>query len=397
MSIRVFHLVKSLGRGGAEVLLAEGLRHADRDRFTYGYGYFLPWKDAVVPELEACGVEVTCFDASGNGGIMLRTWKVARLLRRWGAGLVHCHLPLAGVSGRIAGALAGIPVVYTEHNEWEYYHPLTRRINRLTWRWQDRVIAVSNGVADSIRRTVGNRVPVEVIPNGVDVEAFYRPGVDGCAVRRRLGIPVDAPVIGTVAVFRGQKQLHHWLQIARDLAEVRPQTRFIVVGDGPLMNDLDAYRRAADLEGLVHFPGFQEDVKPYFAAMDVYMMTSIVEGLPIALLEAMSMQLPVISTSVGGIPDVVTPESGFLVEPGVHERDPHRHMLRSGKLREVHEIDTGAFLEAAVKLVDQPALCRKMGEVARRTVEERHSMQRMARRLEDLYLRVLENKAGDAR
>src|SRR3712207_3826346 len=112
--IRVFHLIKGLGRGGAEMLLPEGLRFADRDRFEYSYGYFLPWKNAMVEALETQGVEVTCFGGRNNLQILLAARVVAAHLKRARIDLVHGHLPIAGVVGRIAARLAGIPMVYTE-------------------------------------------------------------------------------------------------------------------------------------------------------------------------------------------------------------------------------------------------------------------------------------------
>ena len=214
------------------MLLSEGYDCADHERFAYGYGYFLPWKDAVAHDLEAKGAEVVCFGARTNPAILLSSLKVAKFIKRWRADIVHCHLPLAGIAGRIAGALTGVPVVYTEHNEWEFYHPVTRRANHLTWGMQQHVIAVSQGVANSIYRNAGTDTPVSVEPNGVNVQTYRPDQADGAAVRQGFGIAAEAPVIGTVAVFRGQKQLHHWLQIAKRVWEERPQTRFIVVGTG---------------------------------------------------------------------------------------------------------------------------------------------------------------------
>ncbi len=388
--LRIFHLIKSLGRGGAEVLLSEGLRHADRERFTYGYGYFLPGKDAVAPELEQQGAEVVCFEAQTRGGLLLASWKVARFIRRWDADLVHCHLPLAGVAGRLAGWWAGVPVVYTEHNEWEYYHPLTQWAGRATWPLQRQVVAVSSGVAESVRRNTGGKVPVQTVRNGVDVAAFIPDEESARAVRRRWEIAPEAPIIGTVAVFRGQKQLHHWLQVARRIHEERPVTRFLVVGHGPLYDDLNAYRRALDLEDVVHFAGFQTDVKPFLSAMDCYMMTSIIEGLPIAMLEAMSMQLPVLTTAVGGIPEVVQEGvSGRLIPLRVDERDTARFMQRTESHFDETVSDTEAFVAAALPLIDHPEQRLRMGRAARATIETRFSMQRMTRELEALYQNVL--------
>lgn len=131
--VHVFHLIKSLGRGGAETLLPETLRFADRDRFVYGYGYFLPWKDDLVTEFEAQDVEVKCFDAKSNTHILLSARRVANYLQGWDADIMHCHLPIAGIVGRLAGRWASVPVVYTEHYLQEQYHPVTRWGNHYTW------------------------------------------------------------------------------------------------------------------------------------------------------------------------------------------------------------------------------------------------------------------------
>ena len=92
----------ALGRGGAEKLLSEGVHFAGSD-FTYAYGYFLPWKDALVPDLKAANAEVFCFSRRNGASILLAANQVARALNQWDADLLHCHLPLAGVAGRFAG------------------------------------------------------------------------------------------------------------------------------------------------------------------------------------------------------------------------------------------------------------------------------------------------------
>lgn len=367
---RVYHLIKSLGRGGAETLLVENLRFSDRSRFEYAYGYFIPWKKALVPALEASGSEVTCFDRPSNLSILLAARRVAAELNRWEADLLHCHLPIAGVVGRVAGRMAGVPVVYTEHNRLERYHPLTRRASLLTWGWQSLVIAVSAEVSTSIQSHANHGTPVRVILNGVDTERFDPDATDATRVRRELSIPADAPVVGTVAVFRTQKRLQDWLDAAALLRDRHPDVRFLLVGDGPLRENLVDRARALGLEGVVHFPGLQEDVRPYLAAMDLFMVSSRFEGLPIALLEAMAMARGVVSTNVGGIPEVVrSGETGMLVDPGSPE----------------------SLAEAAsVLLADRPGI-ERMGRAARSAVEERFGMKRMTRELEETYQELLGN------
>jgi glycosyltransferase involved in cell wall biosynthesis len=371
--IRVYHLIKSLGRGGAETLLLETLKNGDRQGFEYLYGYFLPWKNALVSSLEGEGASVACFGARNNLSILMSARRVARHLRGCGADVLHCHLPIAGVVGRLAGKLARVPVVYTEHNRMERYHPLTRRLNLSTWGWQQQVIAVSADVAESVHRHITSPVPLEVVLNGVDVRAFDRSLGDGSALRRSLGIDADAPVVGTVAVFRTQKRLGDWLEAARLLRGSHGRTHFVVVGDGPLRSELQARASALGLSDVVHWVGLQSDVRPYLAAMDAYMMSSIVEGLPIALLEAMSMRCAVVVTAVGGIPELV--------------RDGYNGVLVPAERPDL-------LARAAARVLSAPGLIASLGEAARRTVEERFSIRRMTERLEGTYADVVHRYRG---
>ncbi|MCW8138158.1 MAG: glycosyltransferase [Planctomycetota bacterium] len=362
--IRVFHLIKSLGRGGAEQLLVETLRRADRSRFELGYGYFLPWKDALVSDLERLGAEVRCFDARGPGGMLASVPRVASHLRRWRADVVHCHLPLAGVVGRLAAAAARVPVVYTEHNLQERYHPLTRWSNRLTWRLQRRGIAVSGEVARSARAHMSAKVPVQVVLNGIPVERFQPDSEGRAAVRRELGFPADAPVVGTVAVFRTQKRLDLWLRAARQVYTGRPSTRFLLVGDGPERETTEALAHELGLRDVVRFAGLQTDVLPYLSAMDLFLMSSDFEGLPLALLEAMASGLPVVATRVGGVPEVISDGvHGLLASPG----------------------DEQALASAVEQLLADPERRTCLTSAARALVEERFGTSRMVGELESIY------------
>lgn len=365
--VRVFHLIKGLGRGGAERLLVETLDLQDRQRFSFGYGYFLPWKNALVPELRRRGASVRLFRAGSAAGILLQVPGLARYLRRWQADLLHCHLPLAAVAGRLAAALAGVPVVYTEHNLQHRYHPLTRWANRATWRLQDAVVAVSAGVAAAIG---GGPTPVHLIVNGIDAGRFRRHDRERGWAREQLGIPARALVVGTVAGLRRQKRLDLWLEAAAALGGAGREVRFLLVGDGPERAELEALARRLGL-GEVSFAGLQADVRPFLAAMDLFMISSDSEGLPLALLEAMAMELPVVATAVGGIPEVLREGvTGYLAPPA----------------------EPGRLAAAARPLLEDRRLRERMGRAGRRRVEARFSATASARALERLYLRVLEER-----
>lgn len=361
--LRIFHLIKSLGRGGAEVLLSDGPRSSNPAKYRYAFGYFLPHKNALVEELEQIG-PVTCFNAVHPARFATRIPELVRCLRSFGADVLHCHLPLAGVVGRLAGKLAGIPVVYTEHNAIERYHPATRCLARSTWRLQRRVVAVSGDVESSIHRHFGRHVPTQVIRNGVSLERFQRYPGERATARSELGADDATRLVGSVAVFRKQKRLDLWLEVAARICATRADTRFVLVGDGPLMPEVERRIQDAGLASRVLLTGLKQDVRKYLAALDIYLMTSDFEGVPIALLEAMAMECAPVTTDAGGIPEVIEDDHSGLVR-------------RKG--------DVTAIEAAVVSLLDSPAKLRELGVNARERVSNNFSTRAMMECIESVY------------
>jgi glycosyltransferase involved in cell wall biosynthesis len=172
-------------------------------------------------------------------------------------------------------------------------------------------------------------------------------------------------VVGVVAVFRFQKRLVEWLQVIHDLREKNSNIYGIIVGAGPLEEEIKEEWRRLNLEEVVFFTGLQTNVKPYFEAMDVFMMSSSFEGLPIALLEAMSMECAVVSTDAGGIKEVIRNEEDGLTVPVEEWRN----------LSEKLEL-----------LIQDPAKLKRFQKAARNRVVESFSLQRMVEELEGYYL-----------
>lgn len=365
--VHVAHLIKGLGRGGAEGLLPQVVRHGGAG-FSYRAGYFLPHKDALAGELAAAGTPVRCFGGTSAAGLLVRVPRVAAWLRAEGVDLLHCHLPLAGVAGRLAARLARVPVVYTEHNVLARYHPLTLRAHRATWRLQAAVVAVSEEVASSVRQAMGEAVPLRVVRNGIEVERMVASGEEIAAVRAELGAPEGAPLVGTVAVLREQKRLDLWLAAARIIGEELPAARFAIVGDGPLRGELETEAARLGLADRVAFTGLRPDVRAYHHAFDLFLASSQFEGLPLALLEAMAAGRPVVATRVGGVPEAVEDGvEGLLVPPG----------------------EPAALAAAALSLLADPARARALAAAARRRVAADFSIARMAGELEAIYAEVL--------
>lgn len=367
--LKILHLIKSLGRGGAEMLLPETLRVHDREAFEFAYAYFIPEKDQMVSWLEELDAKVLCFAANNSLSLLMQLPKVAQFAKDWEADIIHCHLPITGVLGRLIGKKIGVPIVYTEHNLQETYNPLTRFLNKATFSWQSKVIAVSDQVRLSIKRHHTRSTPeVKLLLNGVNTTRFDPIAFGKESLRGQLGINHECIVVGTVCVFRPQKQLLKWIDLAHKLWTEKATIHFILVGDGP---DMAVVRQAVKKLGMdsnVHFIGRTEEVRPYLSCMDIYLMTSAYEGLPIALLEAMSMELPIVATAVGGIPEVIR-----------HDKE--------GYLSKVENTD--ALFPFLSTLAQDTPKRSEMGKLARQRVKADFSIESMARSLESLYQQTL--------
>ena len=211
--IKVLHIIKSLGRGGAEMLLQETLKKHNQEDFEFHYIYFLPWKNQMEEAIQDAGGKVTCFSAKNNIILLFQFKKIIRYCRENQIQLIHAHLPWAGFVSRLVHSLTKIPVLYTEHNMQERYHFLTKTINKLTFNRQSLGIGVSDDVSHSIQKNIHPTIPVQTVLNGVNTDSFQRKGsFADSSIRKQFGIPSDAFVVGTVAVFRFQKHpLYHIL------------------------------------------------------------------------------------------------------------------------------------------------------------------------------------------
>jgi len=362
--LKVLHIIKSLGRGGAEMLLPETLHVHDTNRYEFHYIYFLPWKNQVAGELERSKGVVTCMPAGNNLKIMMKLGDIVDYIRKNQIDIVHCHLPWAGFAGRGLRSRVHVPVIYTEHNKQERYHLFTRYLNRISFNRQDLAIAVSEDVRRSIVSNIRPRIPVRTILNGINTEKFRRDVNAGTRIREALGISPDAVVIGSLSVFRSQKRLDKWLELFARLHSQNPEVRGVLVGDGPLREELLEKRGELGLQDLVFMPGLQTNSGDWFSTMDIFLMTSEFEGLPLALLEAMSCECGVVATRAGGISEVI--------RDGIE-----------GYLEDVDRWD--ALLPHLTRLSANRQERERIGEMARKRVMEEFSIRQMVDQLEEIY------------
>jgi len=350
------------------MLLLETIKNHDKEKFQFIVGYFLPWKDQLVSAIEKLQSEVICYDKSNNWQILSSGNQVSKSVIDNNIDIIHAHLPWAGILARRVLKRTGVPVIYTEHNKQERYHPLTRWMNKWSFNNQDMAIAVSKDVEESIYKNIHPSIPVRTILNGVNIKKFDPEKHNKCEEREKLYIPEDAIVIGTVAVFRKQKRLDIWMELAGRIKKKYPETFFIILGDGPEEVLVRQRIQVSNIKNSVILPGRLDEVRPWLAAMDLFLMTSEFEGLPLALLEAMTMELPVVATDAGGIKEVV--------------RDGVEGFLKP--------VDKPMELEEPLsRLVEDEELRIKMGKRGRERVIEAFGLERMVRELEETYFEVL--------
>lgn len=312
----VRHLVKGLGPGGAERLLVTQII-AEAGPFEHEVAYLVPAKDHLVAELTAASVEVRCLDGGSGVGWVRR---LRRLLRDHPTDLVHVHSPaVAAVTRVVVRTLRRSQrpaVVGTEHNRWPRHHRLTRLANRLTIRLESATIAVSDDVASTIRGARPGQV--RTIVHGIDLDAV-RATADRAGARAEIGAGDDDVLVVCVANLRREKALDELVAAARRAIADQSSLRFALVGQGPLADDVDRWISEAGVGERFVALGYRTDATRVLSGADVFTLSSHHEGLPVAVMEALALGVPVVATAAGGIPDAVA-DAGIVTPVAEPER-----------------------------------------------------------------------------
>ena len=317
----------------------------------------------------------------------LAVWRLAELIRKERPQILHTHTAKAGAVGRVAALLAGDArppiVVHTFHGHVlrGYFNPLTTLGFRLLERWlagiTTKLIAVSPEVRDDlVRLGVGPRDKFAVIRLGIELEERVGGGDEvRRETRRQMGVAPDAFVVGWVGRMTAVKRTDDVLLAFRELLDRDVDAWLCLVGDGPDRGHLE--RRAHEL-GIVRrclFLGYQDDVAPYYEAIDVLLLPSVNEGTPVSVIEALAAGRPAVATRVGGVPDVVRDGvDGFLVEVG----------------------DAATLADRLAELAADGERRAEMGRAGRGRVLERYAVDRLVDDVDRLYRRLLDEHPARA-
>jgi glycosyltransferase involved in cell wall biosynthesis len=361
--VRVLHIITRLIIGGAQenTMLTAALLDPARYTVEVISGPQTGPEGSLIPEVRARGIPLTILPSLVREIHPLKdpaaVAALARFIKQGRYDIVHTHSSKAGILGRWAARLANVPIIVHTVHGWAHHdrqRPLERRtyilLERITQRVTDRLVVVSprnieKGLADSIA------VPKKyvTIRSGIELDRFRAPARPREAVRAELGIPQGAVVVGTVTRLSPQKAPLDFVAAAAQVAAQRRDARFVIVGDGPLRAEVEAQVSALGLAERVRLTGLRRDVPDLLHSFDIFALTSLWEGLPRVLPQAMAAGLPIVATAVDGNAEAVTDGvNGFLTPAG----------------------DPSAMAGGLLRMLDGPALRREMGWIGQTMVEE---------------------------
>jgi glycosyltransferase involved in cell wall biosynthesis len=297
---------------------------------------------------------------------------LSRWIKSTGWDIVHTHSSKAGIVGRLAARRAGVKVIVHTVHGWGHNDHMSAAkrslyvtLERAAARCSNKIIAVSESCRErGIREKIGHPDQYEVIHSGIDLDRYRSVSVDVPVLKAELGIPVDAPVVGTVSRMAPQKAPEDFITVAAKVRQHSPNVRFVFVGGGPDEGPFMQAVREAGLEKTIVLLGYRDDIPQLLRVMDIFLLTSLWEGLPRVFPQAMCASLPIVATRVDGAPEAIAEgKSGYLVAAR----------------------DCDAMARHVLQLLQDKELRTTMGRAGFERVEPDFCDRNMVRRIESVY------------
>jgi glycosyltransferase involved in cell wall biosynthesis len=355
-------MIETGGPGGAENVLIRLSTHLMRRQSTVVACLL---KDGwLAQQLRDRGIDVAVLPTRAGWDW---SWprRAMQLVRRYGIDALHAHEFTMNVYGAILGRLCGIPCVATVHGAGYYADKLRRRLAYRAASRVARFVAVSAGIKRYLESEVGMHAErVEIIYNGIDTAEYAGSDETRERLRAQLGLGSGDVAVGAIGSLYAVKGHVHLVRAAPYVLARHANVKFFIAGRGDLADSLQREIGNLDLGSRFELLGFRADVKELLQALDIYVMPSHAEGLPLSLLEAMAAGKPVVASRVGGIPEVVEDgRSGVLVEPRAEQ----------------------SLAQAITQLIDDPARRAAYAERASSLVASRFDIEEMTTRYLALY------------
>ncbi len=382
---KIFHIVTRLMVGGPSIqtiLLTEGLSK-DGFRCTLIYGTEDPHEGNMRHLAQSKGLQSIVLPELGKQinpkADLIALVKLYKLMKRERPHVVHTHLTKAGVLGRLAARMAGVPViVHTYHGySLAYYGWLKTRIfleiDRLMNSLSDKIIAISKSMSKELVDNYGiiKREQAIVIPVGLELDSLAECHTLKGQFRQELGVSHTTILVGIVSRLVPVKNHKLFLSAVEEVTKQFSDILFLIIGDGELRQELEEYVEKAKLEKWVRFLGWRRDLTRIYADLDCAVLTSNSEGTPVALMEALSARCPVVATDVGDVREVVQDqESGYLVESN----------------------NSAALANAIISILQNPDKAQRMAEHGRQVVTSKFASSRLVSDVRKLYVDLLQEK-----
>lgn len=383
--IKIAYILTPVEFGGAEKVNLTFLRNVDRTRFEICPILLVrPWEDRI-PFIEQLGeknysinkipVAVKRRSEGRDYFRILRCIRnLYRILSKDSFHLIHTHGYFADIIAMPVSKVLSIPHISTCHgfisNDWNLR--IYNTLDRLSLRFCKKIIAVSEGVRGDLVKNGIAEAKIIVIQNAVqnshDLDSFLGNRLNK---RKMLGINESEHVAGYVGRLSDEKGLQYLIEAGIILKQKNEVFRILIIGDGPKRKELENLARGKGLEKEIMFIGFQNDVEKWLPVLDIFVLSSLTEGTPMALLEAMAAGIPVIATSVGGVPKVIEDGcNGFLIGPA----------------------DSLALADKLLTLFRNPLLCRQVAGEGMNVIKKRFNVHDWCRQIETQYDLALQER-----
>jgi len=391
--IKIIHIITRLDKGGSaeETLLT--VRGLDKGIYDVALVRGLSIESNMAED-EAGAVEESVRDAEGEGVRVITVSSLVRrispfydlkaffalikILRYECPHIVHTHTSKAGILGRWAAFFARVPViVHTPHGHvfWGYFGRLKTGIfillEKISALITDRLVMLTEQEKnDHLHFHIAPENKFSVVHSGINLDRFSNTSVDPAAMKRRLGIPEGNLVVGTTGRLTHIKGHRYLIEAAGKIVSSRPDTTFVFLGDGELLDELKNMASISGIEENIKFLGWRQDVAEVISTFDVFVLPSLNEGMGRVLVEAMALGKPIVASGIGGIPDLVADgKNGYLVPVGDVE-------VLAARIR---------------RLLDDPEKREKMGNAGKRYAVN-FSADAMVEKIDQLYHELLREK-----